>query len=146
MKKWLKMIKNEKGLTLIELLAVVVILGIIAAIAVPSISGIIDNTKKDAHVSNALMIISSAKLAEASGSWNTTTIQTIKGGDLVDTKYLDALPKDPDGEKYTSVIVTKDINSKPNVYSIKLVGSKRSVNATESELNSEGRKKVSDNK
>ncbi len=40
MKKFLqKRLKNEKGLTLVELLAVIVILGIIAAIAVPSIGG-----------------------------------------------------------------------------------------------------------
>ena len=42
MKKFLqKRLNNEKGLTLVELLAVIVILGIIAAIAVPSIGGII---------------------------------------------------------------------------------------------------------
>ena len=41
MKRKMKaLLKNEKGLTLIELLAVIVILGIIAAIAVPSIGGI----------------------------------------------------------------------------------------------------------
>ncbi len=41
-----RFIRNEKGLTLIELLAVIVILGIIAAIAIPSIGAIIDNSKK----------------------------------------------------------------------------------------------------
>ena len=40
MKKFLqKRLNNEKGLTLVELLAVIVILGIIAAIAMPSIGG-----------------------------------------------------------------------------------------------------------
>ncbi len=46
MKKFLqKRLKNEKGLTLVELLAVIVILGIIAAIAIPSIGNIITEFK-----------------------------------------------------------------------------------------------------
>ena len=49
MKKFLqKRLNNEKGLTLVELLAVIVILGIIAAIAVPSIGGIIQNSREKA--------------------------------------------------------------------------------------------------
>lgn len=37
MEKIKKLLKNQKGFTLVELLAVIVILGIIAAIAIPSI-------------------------------------------------------------------------------------------------------------
>ena len=39
MKKLVKRLKDQKGMTLVELLAVIVILGIIAAIAIPSIGG-----------------------------------------------------------------------------------------------------------
>ncbi|MFC7783100.1 type II secretion system protein [Rossellomorea sp. GCM10028870] len=65
LKKMRKMLKNERGLTLVELLAVIVILGIIAAIAVPSIGGIINKSKDDAKVAEALQIIDAARLAHA---------------------------------------------------------------------------------
>jgi type IV pilus assembly protein PilA len=71
-----KHLKNEKGLTLIELLVVIVILGIIAAIAVVSIGGIIGDTEEKATVTEAVQIINAAKLAHSSegipddDSWN----------------------------------------------------------------------------
>jgi len=51
------MLKNKKGFTLVELLAVIVILAIILAIAVPGISGIINSAKKGSFESDAKMIV-----------------------------------------------------------------------------------------
>ncbi|TYS69697.1 prepilin-type N-terminal cleavage/methylation domain-containing protein [Sutcliffiella horikoshii] len=42
-----KFVKRDKGLTLVEILAVLVILGILAAIAVPSVLGHIEKTESD---------------------------------------------------------------------------------------------------
>lgn len=62
-----KRVKNEKGLTLIELLAVIVILAIIAAIAIPAIGNIISNSRDKAVLSESLNIISGAKIAQMDG-------------------------------------------------------------------------------
>ncbi|WP_078545322.1 type IV pilin protein [Litchfieldia alkalitelluris] len=61
-----KVLKNQKGLTLIELLAVIVILGIIAAIAVPAIGNVIEKTRLDAVRADAMQVLDSAKIYVAS--------------------------------------------------------------------------------
>lgn len=49
----MRWIKNQKGFTLIELLAVIIILAIIALIAVPTITSIIENSRKSAAKDSA---------------------------------------------------------------------------------------------
>ncbi|MFA5696175.1 MAG: prepilin-type N-terminal cleavage/methylation domain-containing protein, partial [Bacilli bacterium] len=48
---------NKKGFTLVELLAVIVILAIILAIAVPSITGILNSAKRSAFEADVKLII-----------------------------------------------------------------------------------------
>lgn len=93
--------EDQKGLTLIELLAVVVILGIILAIAIPSIGGIIEKQKVKAHQSNALMILDAAKLYYLDNPSETTSTTGVKATTLKDKKYLEDIPKNPfTGSKY----------------------------------------------
>ena len=54
--------KNNKGITLVELLIVIVILGIIAAVSIPAVGGIVENAQKDAILADALNLRSQANL------------------------------------------------------------------------------------
>lgn len=93
-KKYQQMMKNEKGLTLVELLAVVVILGIIAAIAVPSIGNIIENSRVKAIKADALMVLSAADMyfienpptvaTDDSGANNPVSVKTLKEEGFLD--------------------------------------------------------------
>lgn len=67
MKKFVKQLKNERGLTLVELLAVIVILAIVGTIAFVSVGNVMDNSRKDAMISSAQQAISAAKLDQATG-------------------------------------------------------------------------------
>ena len=51
--KRLKKAKNKKGFTLIEIIVELVILGILAAIAVPAVMGYIDDAKESKYVAEA---------------------------------------------------------------------------------------------
>ena len=97
-----KRIKNEKGLTLIELLAVIVILGIVAAIAIPAIGNIIDNQRVKAVKADAANIISAAQIYYAdSGSSDEFTIG--HAADNTGTDYVDLA-----GATATGITVTSD--------------------------------------
>ncbi|MGA4518578.1 prepilin-type N-terminal cleavage/methylation domain-containing protein [Solibacillus silvestris] len=57
-----KRIKNEKGLSLVELLAVIVILAIVAAIAIPAIGNIIESSRVKAAKADAANVLSAAQI------------------------------------------------------------------------------------
>jgi type IV pilus assembly protein PilA len=96
---------------------VFVILGIIAAIAVPAIGNIVENSKKDAHVANAQMLLDAAKLAEA---------QNVSPGDddfyslaeLTTAGLIDETPKSPSKQSYDTTDSGVDVSQTPYVVTL----------------------------
>ncbi|WP_349408032.1 type II secretion system protein [Pseudalkalibacillus sp. SCS-8] len=106
-------LKSQKGFTLVELLATIVILGIIAAIAVPSIGALMSNTKENAHEANIEQIEEAARLYVMAE--DISSDDTVKVSKLVSDGYLEEMPEDPKtGSPYTggSVEISFDANGK----------------------------------
>ena len=100
MEKLRKAMRKEDGFTLVELLAVIVILGIILAIAIPAIGNVIENSRNKAEEQDVLLIVDAARLYVVGENFENeadtdiagiTVEELIEKGYLenVNTKYLD---------------------------------------------------------
>ena len=97
-------LKDQKGLTLIELLAVIVILAIIAAIAIPAIGNIIENSRYSAVKSDATNILNSANVYFTENPTDTDATLT----EITDGGYLQS------AGKFETVAAANVIISKAN--------------------------------
>jgi type IV pilus assembly protein PilA len=79
-----QVLKNKKGVTLIELLAVIVILGIIAAIAVPTIGGLIERQRENAAVATFDTIVAAAE--QYAEDEDPFTLAVLESDDFIDLK------------------------------------------------------------
>lgn len=136
-----KLLKNQKGLTIVELLAVIVILAIIAAIAIPAIGNIIENSRYNAVKADAINVLNAAQLyytdnpngeSDVSGTDTKVTV-----AQLVTAKYLESAGKIPQ-EAFVNNKNPKELNAS----SIKFSGSKNVTftAATIKEINDDSQK------
>lgn len=112
MKTFIKKKLNDKGLTLVELLAVIVILGVIAAIAVPAIGNIITNSKVSALKADGQNAISAANIYFAETSGESVTLEELSTGGYLEDVGGFADPSDAKVERGTGDVTTIKITGK----------------------------------
>ena len=106
-----KLVKNEKGLTLVELLAVIVILAIVAAIAVPAIGNVIENSRYKATKSDAITVLNAANIyfTEKQTNEKGEAVKSVTIEELNDAGYLEDPGTFADGNvKEAKVIKVSD--------------------------------------
>ncbi|MFA1641637.1 prepilin-type N-terminal cleavage/methylation domain-containing protein [Chryseomicrobium imtechense] len=111
MKKLLKKRLNQKGLTLIELLAVIVILAIVAAIAIPAIGNVISNSRVGAIKGDAQTALSAANIYftdNGSANGSVVSLDQLLAADLLDGPA--SLTPGTPGTDAGAVSITKNAN------------------------------------
>ena len=108
---------NKKGFTLVELLAVIVILGIIMLVAIPAVTGYITGTRKEGFLELAREVTSSISEKIANGEYVLDDNNTIYVFDW-NNASMDQKPKSPFGGEIVDayVYVTLDDEYAPTYY------------------------------
>lgn len=152
--------KNNKGFTLVEIIAVVTILGILLLVSVPKILDLVTDSRDEMYVQDAKKLIAQAQYVLSS---NSDEVEKPIVGDYIvlSLNYLgtDAFSSPPNGGEYlaeSSFVVVKNIQTDENAefenykYSVVLVeaaedGFYRGIKfRTEEELSDEGAKTLVD--
>lgn len=126
-RKLKKQMNKDEGFTLVELLAVIAILAIIMAIAVPSIGNVIGKSKTKAEAAEIELIEDAARLAIVSSNIEVFRTSYIYVDVLVESGYLNLNKDNRGGLKENDGAVKISEEGKKYTY----LGAPEKINATD---------------
>lgn len=119
MKKLRKMLRQQEGFTLVELMVAVVILGILAGIGVQQYERIQENAREAANAANIRVIKNAAQMYFLVGPGDPEKLPNDFGvKTLADEGFIDAVPQSPweDDEEYQIKVEVVNDNVVIKVY------------------------------
>ncbi len=120
--------ENEKGFTLVELLAMLVVLGILMGVTIPNITGILSQSKNNQILEDATKMIETTKIKIATHSTGYDKIPKISAGECIvlslnylnDNEDIGTGPNEGEYQDYDSYVVYT-IEGKQRKYYVRLV-------------------------
>ena len=85
-----KILKNDKGFSLVELLAVVCILAILVSVALPAVSKYLDSSRRETLIDNSLAAISAVKSNMIMEGYNNKVYTIDEINNILDKKLYDS--------------------------------------------------------
>ena len=105
MRNWLKSLNNQKGMTLIELMGVIIILGVVATVATAAVVNASEKAKTETD-NTAVSVIKDAVQRYLMNADDATAITEVTADELVTGGYLREIPRDSAGVALAKVAFT----------------------------------------